>query len=99
VALLGFARRHWNRDSPLRRYLTEAIFPFYILHQTAIVVIAYHLDKLSLPLALEVALVIAGTAAVCWGGFEVVRRIGVLRPMFGLKGSFRRQANAARQSS
>ena len=96
VALLGFARRHWNRDSPLRRYLTEAIFPFYILHQTAIVVIAYHLDKLSLPLALEVALVIAGTAAVCWGGFEVVRRISALRPMFGLKGSFRRQANAAR---
>ena len=96
VALLGFARRHWNRDSPIRRYLTEAIFPFYILHQTAIVVIAYHLDKLSLPLALEVALVIAGTAAVCWGGFEVVRRISVLRPMFGLKGSFRRQANAAR---
>lgn len=99
VALLGFARRHWNRDSPLRRYLTEAIFPFYILHQTAIVVIAYHLDKLSLPLALEVALVISGTAAVCWGGFEVVRRIGVLRPMFGLKGSFRRQTKAAEWSN
>jgi glucan biosynthesis protein C len=59
------------------------------------VVIAYHLDKLALPLALEVALVISGTIALCWGGFEVVRRIGALRPMFGLKGSFRRQVDAA----
>ncbi len=98
VALLGFARRHWNQESRLRRYLTEAIFPFYIIHQTAIVVLAYHLDKLRLPLALEASLLIAGAVASCWLGFEIVRRIGVLRPLFGLKGPPpRRMAPAALQ--
>src|SRR5262249_22917633 len=36
VAVLGFARRWLNRDSAARRYLTDAIFPYYIVHQTAI---------------------------------------------------------------
>jgi hypothetical protein len=30
VAILGFGRRWLNRDLPARRYLTEAVFPFYI---------------------------------------------------------------------
>ena len=38
VAVLGFARRHLNRDNAARRYLTTAVFPVYILHQTVIVV-------------------------------------------------------------
>ncbi len=29
VAILGFGRRWLNRDAPVRRYLTEAVFPFY----------------------------------------------------------------------
>ena len=77
---LGFERRHWTRDSTLRRYLTEAIFPFYILHQTAIVTLAFHLDTLGLPLALEASVLIGGTVASCWLGVEIVRRIGYCDP-------------------
>ena len=31
AAVLGFARRHLTADSPVRRYLTDAIFPYYIM--------------------------------------------------------------------
>jgi hypothetical protein len=34
VAVLGFARRWLTADSAARRYLTDAIFPYYIEHQT-----------------------------------------------------------------
>ena len=86
LMLLGFARRLMNFDSPARRYLTDAVFPFYIIHQTAIVVFGYHLTKLGLPVGAEAVLLVLGTAMACFVGYEIVRRVRVLRPVFGLKG-------------
>ena len=85
VAVLGFARRWLNRDSATRRYLTDAIFPFYIVHQTAIIMIAYALRGSGLLAAVEAAVIIGGTAATCIVTYEIVRRVGWLRPSFGLK--------------
>ncbi len=78
-----------NFDSPARRYLTDAVFPFYILHQTAIVVLGHHLTKLGLPVGAEAAILVAGTTAVCVVGYEIVRRIALLRPVFGLRSTAR----------
>lgn len=85
VAVLGFARRWFTEDLPLRRYLTDAIFPYYIVHQTAIVMIAHALHGRDLPAWLEAGIVIAGTVAACVLTFEIVRRIALLRPLFGLR--------------
>ncbi len=85
VMLLGFARRWMNVDHPVRRYLTDAVFPFYIIHQTVIVVLGYHLTRLGLPVGVEAAILVLGTAAACFVGYEIVRRVKVLRPVFGLK--------------
>ncbi len=97
AAILGFARRHLaTRDGPARRYLTEAIFPFYIIHQTTIVVCAFWLSRLGLPLALEAAILVAATAASCVLTYEIARRVGWLRPLFGLKLGRRAVAAQAR---
>ncbi len=85
VAVLGFGAKHLTRGGPALRYLTLAVFPFYIVHQTVIVVAAYHLSKLGLNQALEALLVIALTFAACFATYEMVRRAAVLRPLFGLK--------------
>lgn len=85
VMLLGFARRLMNFDSPVRRYLTDAVFPFYIIHQTVIVVAGYHLTWFGLPVGVEAAILVALTTLACFVGYEIVRRVGVLRPVFGLK--------------
>jgi hypothetical protein len=61
------------------------VFPFYILHQTAIVIFAHELARLRLPLALEGAAIVALTGLSCAAGFELVRRVRWLRPVFGLK--------------
>lgn len=85
LALIGFARKHLaTADGPLRRTLTEAVFPFYIVHQTIIVVAAYNLNRLHLPLAAEVPMLLVITAAGCWLTYVIVRRIPPLRPFFGL---------------
>jgi hypothetical protein len=85
VAVLGFARRWLNRDSATRRYLTDAIFPFYIVHQTAIIMIAHALRGSGLSAGVEAAVIIGGTTATCIVAYEIVRRVGWLRPLFGLK--------------
>lgn len=67
------------------KYLNEAVYPFYILHQTIIVVTAYYLSGLHLGPFLEPIVLILITVVACWLGFEIIRRISVLRPLFGVK--------------
>ena len=85
VAILGFARRWLTADSAVRRYLTDAIFPYYIVHQTAIIMIAHGLRGSGLSAGVEAAIIIGGTAVTCVATYEIVRRVGWLRPLFGLK--------------
>lgn len=86
AAILAYGRR-WlaGRDGPVRRYLTDAIFPLYIVHQTAIVVFGFYLTRLGWPAPVEAGVLIALTVATCLATFEVVRRSNWLRPLFGLK--------------
>ena len=85
VAALGFARAHLNRDNALRRYLTDAVFPLYILHQTAIIVLASVLAPWQLRPGVEGVLLVLATFALCLAGYEGVRRLRWLRPLFGLR--------------
>jgi glucan biosynthesis protein C len=76
LACLGFARRHLRgRDGPARRWLTLAVFPCYILHQTLIVVMAHHLVRLGLPQGLEATLLIALTFTLCLGAVWLLRQL------------------------
>ncbi len=85
AAVLGFGARHLTRGGPVLTYLTLGVFPFYIVHQTFIVVAGHHLAKLGLPQGLEALLLVAGTFATCFATYEIVRRVNWLRPLFGLK--------------
>jgi glucans biosynthesis protein C len=84
AAVLGFGRRYLNHDNAARRYLTTAIFPVYILHQTIIVVVAHSLKPVNLLPGTEGPLLILVTAVTCLAGYEVIRRSAILRPLFGL---------------
>lgn len=85
VAAIGFAHRYLRHaDGPLRQMLTQAIFPFYLIHQTIIVVAGHYLDELQLPLWIEAPLLIGATAGGCWLFFDLGRRIPPLRVWIGL---------------
>lgn len=86
LALLGWAEEKLRRPSPALVYLTQAVFPYYIVHQTVIILTAYWLRPLDLSLAAQFAVITAATVTGCGLSFEVVRRVSWLRPLFGLKG-------------
>ncbi len=95
VALLGLARRFFTGDGPVRRYLTEAIFPVYILHQTITVSAGYGLAQLGLGVWSEFVALTTITFIGSFAGFEIVRRIALLRQLFGLKSRTQSKTPAA----
>ncbi|HSR66138.1 MAG TPA: acyltransferase family protein [Xanthomonadaceae bacterium] len=95
AAILGFGRQVDPGESRLLRYLTDAVFPFYILHQTVIVVLAWELRPLALRPPVEGPLLVLATIGACLLGYELVRRVRWLRPLFGLRPQARRIAAAS----
>ena len=86
LSLLALAQRYLNRPSRTLTYLTEAVFPWYILHQTLIVMGGFWLTRQGLGVWPEFALVVVATVGGCALLHElVIRRVGFLRPWFGLK--------------
>lgn len=84
VMLLGLARRFANRPSRALTYLTAAVFPYYIVHQAFIVVSGYWFTLHEAPLAIEAATILGVTILGCVLSYELIRRVAVLRPLFGL---------------
>lgn len=97
VALIGVAERYWNRDTPIRPMLTEAVFPFYIVHQTIIVVVMYWLLGAGLPGWAEFAILVTATVAGCWAFYLGGRAVPWLRPLIGLRRRQRRAVPALLQ--
>jgi len=86
IVLFGFSGQFLNRPSKLLKYCNEAVYPFYILHQTVQIVLAYFLIQLQLPPLFVFLLLILGTFLVSWLLYEfLIRRIKFIRPLFGLK--------------
>jgi len=86
AAILGYGHHHLARfDHPARHYLTQAIFPWYLVHQTVIIAAAWTLRPLALPLALEATAILFATLAGCMLFFAAVRHANWLRFLSGLK--------------
>lgn len=85
LTLVGMARAHWNRDSALLRYATEAVYPFYIAHQTITVAAGYYIIQQPWPVLPKLALSMLATFAGSWLVYEIVKRNAVTRVLFGLK--------------
>ena len=85
-AIIGFGHRYLTWRPVFLAELTEAVYPFYLLHQTVLVVATYWLLRFNVPpLAGFIVAVLAtflGTSAIY---FCLVRPMGLLRPFFGLK--------------
>ncbi len=84
LTILGWAHHRLNRPWSWLRWAQGAVYPWYMLHQTVIIVLAvalvpWHLGPVAEPIAL-----LAGTVGLCWGLTAVVQRVAWLRPLFGL---------------
>lgn len=86
LALLGFGRRHLNFHTAWLNYANEAVLPFYILHQTVLLIIGFFVVRWPIPDPLKWGVIAASSLVICMALYEfVVRRVNVLRFLFGMK--------------
>ena len=85
-AIVGFAHRHLVARPAFLAQATEAVYPFYILHQTVTVIVVYGLLEVGVTPAVGFVLAVLGTfvgTTALYAG--LVRPFAVVRPLFGLR--------------
>ena len=84
--VFGFGYKYLNRPSALLSYLSQAAYPVYIIHMFVLYAGSALILPMELPLFVKFVLIVLFTGVVCFLLFEfIIRRIGFLRPLFGLK--------------
>ncbi|MBJ7447649.1 MAG: acyltransferase family protein [Brevundimonas sp.] len=86
AAILGYGSRYLRQASgPALRYLVDATFTLYLAHQTVLVVAVWFIRPANLPAPLEAAALVGITFGVSLLIYEIVKRIPLIRPLWGLK--------------
>nr|WP_299072608.1 acyltransferase family protein [uncultured Allomuricauda sp.] len=86
LVLFAYAAQYLNKPSKKLAYANRAVYPFYILHQTITVAIAYYLIDLDWGLLPKGVILVVGTFGLSWLIYDLlILRIPFLHPLFGLK--------------
>jgi hypothetical protein len=83
---IGFANRYLTMRPRFLGYASEAVYPFYMIHQTVTVIAVYWLLTYEVPPAAGFVIAVLATFGVTWAIYAwLVQPIAFLRPLFGLK--------------
>jgi peptidoglycan/LPS O-acetylase OafA/YrhL len=86
VGLLWLGGRLLNFTSRFLAHVNEMVLPFYMLHQTVIVIVAYFVVQTGLAIPLKYGITAVISFAVIVALYELlVSRIGVFRFLFGMR--------------
>jgi hypothetical protein len=84
-AVLGWGHAYLDRPFRWLPYAREAVYPWYVLHQSLLLLFAWRLMPLGLGPVVEPVLIVLATVGGCALLHEcVIRRVRWLRPLFGL---------------
>ena len=84
MSALGFARHLVRRSTPRLEHMQGQAYPFYILHQTVILLVGFPLMKPAMNPWTRLGLVILFSFLATWGLCEAIARLSWLRPCFGM---------------
>ncbi len=93
--VFGFGYKYLNKPSKTLSYLSQAAYPVYIIHMFALYSGAMLILPLDMPIILKFISIVVFTGLACYLIYEfIIRRIGFLRPFFGLKWEFNKTGKA-----
>lgn len=86
ITLLGYAQVWLNKKSNILKKCNEAIYPFYILHQTIIIIFGFYIIQLNINIPLKITLLIVTTFPVIIIIYRfLIYPFKILRLLFGMK--------------
>lgn len=96
LAIMGYALRHLNFSNGVLKYANEAVYPFYILHQSVMLVIGYYILQWEMGVAGKYFAIATGMFLLTWLLYEtLIRRFAITRFLFGMKPSRPESATAS----
>jgi glucan biosynthesis protein C len=86
VFILGLGMRYLNFDNRALSYCNEAVLPFYLFHQTIILMVGYYVIRWPIASPLKFAIIAVLSFAAIMALYELlVRRFNVMRFLFGMR--------------
>lgn len=84
--IFGFGYRHLNNPSKTLSYLSQAVYPVYIIHMFVLYAGAFFILPLNTSILLKFISIVAFTCLACYLIYEfIIKKIGFLMPLFGMK--------------
>jgi len=86
--LIGYGKQYLNRKHRVLGYLNQAVYPFYILHQTVMVILVYYITQFhNDTIMMKYLFTIGMTFFITVGIFHFfIKPYAVMRFLFGMKG-------------
>ena len=84
--LIGYGKQYLNKWHPSLNYLNQAVYPFYILHQTIIVILAYYIVKTNDTVIMKYIYTVGVTLFFTMGTYHLmIKPYALMRFLFGMK--------------
>jgi len=86
LGLVGYGKKYLNRPHKSLNYLNQAVYPFYIVHQTVIVCISYYIVELNDDILSKYLFTVVTTFFITMGVYHLlIKPYAVTRFLFGMK--------------
>ena len=86
IAILGLGSRYLDFNNRFLKYANEAVLPFYILHQTVIVIIAFYVGQWNFVIPVKFIIIVTMSFAIILLIYDVViKRVNLFRFLFGMR--------------
>lgn len=86
LAILGYGSLHLNQPSASLTYLSEAVYPVYIVHMPVQFFFSYYLMPMSMPAVTKLFFLLTTTLGSSFLLYEfIIKRMTWTRPLFGMK--------------
>jgi len=84
IVILGLGSKHLNKNHRSRKFLNDIVMPFYVLHQTIIVIIGFFIVQLDMIIIVKYLIISVVSFAIIIGLVLIIKRLNILRFLFGM---------------
>ncbi|WP_315824351.1 hypothetical protein [Paraflavitalea speifideaquila] len=83
---LGYGKKYMNKRHKALDYINQAVYPFYILHQSVMLVLVYYIVQVQESILMKYLFTVGATFFVSMSIYHLlIRPFGVMRFLFGMK--------------
>jgi len=100
LACVGYGKRYLNKKHRAQDYMNQAVYPFYILHQSVMLVLVYYVVQTPDSVGMKYLFTVGVTFLVSMGIYHFfIRPYEVMRFLFGMKPKDKKKERAREEAS